>query len=96
MLYAQNINDCLASEIGDGGLEQAAFERYLNKVSVFLPSIRAGVANGEIPFLNLPKRNSDLPEIRETAARFRGITMTSLSWEQGVIWVAVLFVRLLR
>ena len=72
MLYAQNINDCLASEIGDGGLEQAAFERYLNKVSVFLPSIRAGVANGEIPFLNLPKRNSDLPEIRETAARFRG------------------------
>ncbi|MEC8289508.1 MAG: hypothetical protein VX007_07790, partial [Pseudomonadota bacterium] len=45
MLYAQNINDCLASEIGDGGLEQAAFERYLNKVSVFLPSIRAGVAN---------------------------------------------------
>ncbi|MEC9207981.1 MAG: glucose-6-phosphate isomerase, partial [Pseudomonadota bacterium] len=71
MLYAQNINDCLASEIGDGGLEQAAFERYLNKVSVFLPSIRAGVANGEIPFLNLPKRNFDLPEIRETAARFR-------------------------
>ena len=75
MLYAQNINDCLASEIGDGfGLEQAAFEKYLKKVSVFLPSIRAGLANGEIPFLNLPKRNSDLPEIRETAARFlRGL-----------------------
>ena len=66
-----DITDCFASEIGDSGLEEATFEQYLQKTGEFLETLPSQVRDGKLPFLSLPVRQDDLPEIVDTAAHFR-------------------------
>ena len=71
MSFALDITDCFASEIGDSGLEEATFEQYLQKTGEFLETLPSQVGDGKLPFLSLPAKQDDLPEIVETAAHFR-------------------------
>ena len=71
MSFALDITDCFASEIGDSGLEVATFEQYLQKTGEFLETLPSQVGDGKLPFLSLPAKQDDLPEIVETAAHFR-------------------------
>ena len=71
MSFALDITDCFASEIGDSGLEEATFEQYLQKTGEFLETLPSQVGDGKLPFLSLPVRQDDLPEIVDTAAHFR-------------------------
>ncbi|MGB0629268.1 MAG: glucose-6-phosphate isomerase [Alphaproteobacteria bacterium] len=71
MSYTQDITDCFASEIGDRGLDRIAFEEYLHKTGPILTSLSARIDDGATPFLSLPAKKDDLPEIAETAEFFR-------------------------
>ena len=71
MSFALDITDCFASEIGDSGLEEATFEQYLQKTGEFLETLPSQVGDGKLPFLSLPAKQDDLPEIVEAAAHFR-------------------------
>lgn len=69
--FNQDLEDCLAGEIGDGGLDSAAFERYVAKADEALSRVRVSHASGNLPLLDLPAKQDDLPEIGEVAGRFR-------------------------
>lgn len=72
MPYTQDLTDCFAAEIGDGGLESAPFEQYLVAAEAALDRLRAAYADKSLPLLRLPERRDDLGEIAEIADWFCG------------------------
>ena len=54
MTYTQDITDCFASEIGDGGLDHAVFEGFLEKTGALLNTLGSRMEADELPFLSLP------------------------------------------
>lgn len=71
MPYTQEITDCFASEIGDGGLDQVVFDDYLQRTGPLLSRLCTRLTDGEPPFLALAGRKDDLSEIEDVAALFR-------------------------
>lgn len=69
--YRQDLEDCFAGEIGDGGLESAVFDRYVVQADEALARVRDTHAAGQLPLLDLPAKQDDLAEIRNVADRFR-------------------------
>ena len=58
--YSQNIDDCLASEIGDGGLESRDFQKYQEAASKTAKKVCDAYWAGNLPFLAVPHRTDDL------------------------------------
>jgi glucose-6-phosphate isomerase len=69
--YTQDLTDCFAGEIGDGGLESATFDHYVGLSEGALERIRGAHDGGLLPLLDLPQRRDDLIEIKSVAERFR-------------------------
>jgi glucose-6-phosphate isomerase len=69
--YTHNVDDCLAEEIGDGGITSAELERYIRQADFALGRIRGEHAAGRLPILDIPAKRDDLEEIRRVADRFR-------------------------
>jgi len=69
--YTQDLTDCFAGEIGDGGLESAIFDHYVGLSEGALERIRAAHDGGLLPLLDLPQQREDLAEIKSVAERFR-------------------------
>lgn len=69
--FTQDLTDCFAGEIGDGGLDSAVFDRFLNQAETSMERVRAVHAAGDLPLLDLPTKRDDLPEIAALADRFR-------------------------
>jgi glucose-6-phosphate isomerase len=69
--YTQDLTDCFAAEIGDGGLDIASFEGYLADSEKALQKLRAAYTGNSLPLLRLPETRDDFPSIHEIADRFR-------------------------
>ncbi|MEC7489471.1 MAG: glucose-6-phosphate isomerase [Pseudomonadota bacterium] len=70
--YHQDLTDCLAGEIGDGGLGQAEFDRYVTLSETAMEQLRGGLAAGTLPFLKLPAKKDDIQRIYDVAEMFSG------------------------
>lgn len=71
MPYSQNIENCLAAQIGAGGLSAEAFAAACARLSPALDRLRAARDVGGMAHLALPARSDDLAEIRAVAAGLR-------------------------
>lgn len=71
MPYTQDLTDCFAAEIGDGGLDAGSFERYVAASEAAVTRLRAAYAENSLPLLKLPEARDDLAAIGEVADRFR-------------------------
>lgn len=71
MPYTQDLTDCFAAEIGDGGLATASFEQYLAASESAVQRLRAAYAENSLPLLRLPETRDDLAATVEVADRFR-------------------------
>ena len=69
--YTQDLTDCFAGEIGDGGLEASVFDRCIAQTQGALERIRAAYADNALPLLGLARERDDLAEISAVAERFR-------------------------
>lgn len=69
--YRQNIDTCLASEIGEGGLSAARMDRLLADLAPALERLRADHAAAARPYLTLPSRSDDFADMVDVAERFR-------------------------
>ena len=69
--YDQNLSDCFAESIGEGGLAQSVYRDRLDEASASLDRIRAAHAEGALPLLRLPERRDDLRAFGEVAAEYR-------------------------
>src|SRR5918998_1671496 len=71
MALEQSIDLAFASRIGEGGLEQAAFETALGEVGEAMKRLSEDDASGRLPLLHMPRASDDLAAVREAAARLR-------------------------
>lgn len=71
MPYTQDLTDCFAAEIGDGGLDASSFDRYLAASESAVERLRTAYAEDSLPLLKLPEMRADLAAIDEVAGRFR-------------------------
>ena len=69
--YTQDLTDCFAGEIGDGGLDPAAFDHYLGLSDKALRRLRDARAGKTMALLDLPDRRGDIGPLRAVADRFR-------------------------
>jgi len=69
MPYSQDIETCLAAQIGAGGLDNASLDAGLGRLGDVLARLRQDAASGKDALLAQPARDDDLPLIRETAER---------------------------
>jgi glucose-6-phosphate isomerase len=69
--YTQDLTDCFAAEIGDGGLDANSFDRLVAESERAVSRLRAAYAENTLPFLKLPETRDDLTAILEVAERFR-------------------------
>ncbi len=69
--YRQNIDACLAEEIGDDGLAGADLNELLEDLKPALARLSEDRENGTRPFLQLPAQSDDLPAMTAVAERFR-------------------------
>ncbi len=67
MLFEHLIEDCLASEIGEGGLSEETFERTLAATEPALARLRAARDAGSLALLTLPGREDDLAACKPMA-----------------------------
>ena len=71
MPYTQDLTDCFAAEIGDGGLDATSFDRYVVAAQSAVERLRTAYAENALPMLQLPEMQDDLAEIGDVADRFR-------------------------
>lgn len=71
MPYTQDLTDCFSAEIGDGGLDSASFDLYVEGAEKALQRLRTAHSENMLPVLRLPARRDDLAEISEVADRYR-------------------------
>ena len=72
MPYTQDLTDCFAAEIGDGGLDAGSFERYVTASEKAVLRLRTAHAENSLPLISLPEARDDLAAIGDVADRFRG------------------------
>lgn len=70
-LYRQDVSACLADRIGGGGLTVDELEPLLGDLTGSLDRLRANVAAGRLPFLELARRRDDLAALAAHAQRYR-------------------------
>lgn len=71
MPYTQDLTDCFAAEIGDGGLDSASFDQYVAASESAVQRLRTAYAENTLALLKLPESRDDLAAISETADHFR-------------------------
>ncbi len=71
MALQQSIDLALVSQIGEGGLEQAAFDAALDAVGEAMRRLSEDDASGRLPLLHMPRTADDLASVREAAAWLR-------------------------
>src|ERR671912_468483 len=71
MALEQSIDLAFTSRIGEGGLEQEAFERALGEVGEAMKRLSEDDASGRLPLLHMPRASDDLAAAREAAAWLR-------------------------
>lgn len=69
--YRQTVTDCLASNIGEGGLSDATLSRLLGRLPAGLQRIKDAFEDGSIPFLQLPSARDDLDSLAPIAQSFQ-------------------------
>lgn len=69
--YSQDIADCLADKIGDGGLDPARFRALTDRLAPAIDRLRSAHDGGELPFLRLPGESADLAALQEVADKYR-------------------------
>ena len=72
MSYQQITDSCFTQPIGGNGLSREGFEAALKETASGLEMLRAGLADGSLPFLALPALRDDLAGLSEIAGRYRG------------------------
>ena len=65
MPLTQSVEACLEPGIGGAGLSLAALEKYLERLTPSLASLREAHANGTLPLLRVPERRDDIAPARE-------------------------------
>ena len=71
MLYDHRIQNCLAENIGTGGLDTAAFDDLLRQSAPAIETLRTWRASGEKPFLTIAAERGDLAALEEIAGDWR-------------------------
>ncbi len=71
MPYSQNIENCLATGIGAGGVDAPAFDDALARLGPSLQRLRRARDDANLPHLTIPARTDDLASIMATASRLR-------------------------
>ena len=71
MALEQSIDLAFTSRIGEGGLEQEAFETALGEVGEAMKRLSEDDASGRLPLLHMPRASDDLAAVREAAAWLR-------------------------
>jgi glucose-6-phosphate isomerase len=69
MSVTQNVDRAFLSSIGDGGVDDAAYEAQLEKCSAALDYVRAAYRDNTLPILRMGEETGDLPALREMCAR---------------------------
>ena len=69
--FLHSIDDCLAVNIGAGGLSETAFEQALDEAEPILDALRAGRDSDDMAVLRLPGRHDDLPALEAVAQTYR-------------------------
>tara|TARA_B100001123_G_scaffold122029_1_gene142025 strand:+ start:40 stop:1332 length:1293 start_codon:yes stop_codon:yes gene_type:complete len=69
--YQQNLNGCLAKEIGASGLTQDELGRYVKSTECILETLRRDFCANSVPFLTLPAEE-EISRVNEVAQSFRG------------------------
>ena len=69
--YQQNLNGCLAEEIGDSGLTQNELDRYVKLTKGVFQNLRNEFCAKTAPFLTLPAED-EFSRINDVANLFRG------------------------
>jgi glucose-6-phosphate isomerase len=71
--FTQDVRNCFADKIGDGGLDPQTFRDYVGRTGASLKRLRAAMKDNTLPILNLPKRDDEMHAMTEAAARYRGL-----------------------
>src|SRR3712207_4741593 len=71
MALQQSIDLALASNIGEGGLPQAAVDAALGSMADAMKRLAEDDASGRLPLLHMPRTGDDLAAVREAAAWLR-------------------------
>ncbi len=69
--YRQVVDDCLASNIGAGGLSDTALGGLLGDLSESLKRVASAYESGATPFLRLPEERADLDELGPIARHYQ-------------------------
>lgn len=69
--YSQDVTDCLATKIGDGGLEGAAFQSLLDRLKPALARLKDAHDGNTMPILRLPAQRDDLAALAPLAERYQ-------------------------
>ena len=70
-MYTQDIDGCMAANIGAAGLAPETFNAWLRRASAGLAMLRDGHHRGSLPLVLLPERRDDIPMIEERAEYHR-------------------------
>ena len=69
MAFSQNIEGCLATNIGPLGLPEASLEKNLTALEPRLASLRQAHADGSLPLLRVPEWREDIDAARAALDR---------------------------
>ncbi len=72
MAYRQNLDNCFAAAIGQGGLADDAWQRMLERAAEAMRTLKRWHGEDSLPLLSLPWRRDDLDACREAAALLTG------------------------
>ncbi len=69
--YHHDITDCLAQNIGEGGLSDSKFQLLLRQAKLGLRALKVSYEDGSLPLLNLPHATEDLVPLEPIAQYYR-------------------------
>lgn len=69
--YQHDIDDCLADNIGEGGLSKSKFDLLMRQSATGLQQLRASYEDGSLPLLHLPEASEDLVALEPLAEHYR-------------------------
>ena len=72
MAYRQNLDNCFAAAIGQGGLADDAWQRMLERAAEAMRTLKRWHGEDSLPLLSLPWRRDDLDACREAAGLLTG------------------------
>ncbi len=71
MPHTQETENCFATAIGDGGLDEATYRSLLGECAKSLAGLRQAHANGTLPLLRLPAIEDDMEVLEPIAEMYR-------------------------